>query len=104
MQPNVCEWRYFKPEEIRDALMWAGKGGISVFEPSGQLHSPPSARLLAEDINTLYTAACQLGLAAELVQVRPHVPELTHFVLSGEFLDKARGKCPTRFGAKRVGG
>jgi hypothetical protein len=35
-------WRYFKSDEIREALMWAGRGGTSVFEPSVPFHNLPS--------------------------------------------------------------
>jgi hypothetical protein len=96
MHPVTGEWRYFKPEEIREALMWAGRGGVSVFEPEAPPHHLPSARLLAQDIPALYAASCELGIGPEFVQAKPHVPELTHFILSGEFLDKAKRKCPAR--------
>jgi hypothetical protein len=102
MHPGLGEWRYFKSEEIREALMWAGRGGVSVFEPTVPSHSVPSARLLARDIPTLYAAACELGVGPEFVQAKPHVPELTHFFLLGEFLYKAKQKCPVRLGPVAV--
>ena len=102
MHPGLGEWRYFKSEEIREALMWAGRGGVTVFEPAVPFESLPSARLLARDIPALNAAACELGVGPEFVQAKPHVPELTHFVLLGEFLDKAKQKCPVRLGPVAV--
>lgn len=98
MDSIALGWRYFKPEEIREALMWAGKGGVTVFEAPMPFHSLPSARLLARDISALYAAARELGIGPEFVQAKPHVPELTHFILFAGFLDKAKQKCPVHIG------
>jgi len=89
-------WRYFKPEEIREALIWAGKGGISVYEPSAPENHLPSARLLARDRAALHAAARELGIGPEFEQVKPRVPELTHFVLMGECLYNAKARCRAR--------
>ena len=95
-------WRFFRSEELREALMWAGRGGITVFEPSVPSQNLTSARLLARDIPALYAAACELGIGPEFIQAKPHIPELTHFMLLGEFLEKAKSKCPVRLGPLAV--
>ena len=86
-------WRFFRADQLRDALFWAGKGGVSLLEIESNHFATAAARLLACDIEALDAAACSLHLDPHEIQMHPGVPPLSHFLLSGDALQIALAKC-----------
>jgi hypothetical protein len=87
------EWRYFPVAALRDALYWAGQGGVSVFDMGPPHQGRGSARLLARDPDDLMRAAAELCLDRQFVRIVSETPALTHFVLYGRLLESALIKC-----------
>jgi hypothetical protein len=80
MSPRTSGWRYFTAEQLRDALMWAARGGIAVFDAGTEFLGMATAHLLAESETALIDAAEELGLNSGEIHHRSARP-LTHFTL-----------------------
>ncbi len=82
-------WRYFSSRQVREAIAWAGDGGIAVHENIYPSRGRRTAHLLGPDETGLVAAARSIGCRASWIQRT----RTLHFDLVEETLDAGLRRC-----------
>jgi hypothetical protein len=86
---GVGEWRYFGSRQVREARLWAARGGVAVHENIWRSRGRRTCHLLAKDEPALLDAARQLGCSARWIQRTRTI----HFDLVEIHLERALARC-----------
>jgi len=93
--PPPGGWRYFRSREVKEARLWAARGGIAVHENIFRSRGRRTCHLLANDETALVEAAVSVGCSPWWVQRT----RTLHFDLVEGYLERALALCRAGTGA-----